>query len=193
MKENFDKYLKENSKLTPTERETILDSFQHLAINKNDYWIRNGEICKYLAFIQNGILRMFNEIDGEEITFEFVFKNSFSTSLTSFVYQQPSSWGIQALTDCDLLIIDRENHFELINRFKNWLEIDNIQLLLAYTNLESRMLKQIQKNAEERFIELFLKQPEIFNIVPLKYIASFLGITPETLSRLRKKTSRIIS
>lgn len=187
MKEKFNQYLIENSRLTKIEREEVLNSFQYKSLNKNDYFVKSGETCNQLAFLQDGMLRIFNEIEGEETTFGFVFKNSFSTALTSFVYEQPSIWSIQALSKCELLIITREEHLKLIDKFKNWLEIDNIQLLLAYTNLENRMLRQIQKNAEQRFDELFLQQPEIFNLIQLKYIASYLGIQPETLSRLRRK------
>ena len=74
----------------------------------------------------------------------------------------------------------------LVGKYKNWLEIDNIQLLLAYTDLEYKLFSQFHLSAEQRFNKLFSERPEIFNQVPLKYIASSLGITPETLSRLRK-------
>jgi len=132
-------------------------------------------------------LRILDEINEVETTIHFIFKNSFTTSLQSFAYQIPSVWSIQALTDCSLLIIDRDSHFKLINDYKNWLEVDNNQLLMAYTELEAKFFSQFHLSAEQRFNKLFSEKPEIFNQVPLKYIASSLGITPETLSRLRKK------
>jgi len=187
MKAILNQYLKRSSRLTEVEREEVLNSFQHKILKKNDFFVKSGDICNQIAFLQKGILRIHNEIEGEETTFSFVFENSFSTALTSLAYKQPSIWSIQALSKCELLIISREEHFRLIDKYRNWLEVDNTQLLLAYTSLENRMLKQIQKNAELRFNDLFSEQPEIFNLIQLKHIASYLGIKPETLSRLRRK------
>ena len=187
MKEALNKYLIDNSHLTSQERDEILDCFFYLRIKKNDFWIKKGEICRHLVFVNDGTLRIINEINEIESTVQLVYKKSFTTSLTSFAYQIPSIWSIQALTDCDLLLIDRDNHFKLIGEFKNWLEVDNLLLLLAYTELESRLFSQHHLSAEQRFSKLFTERPEIFNQVPLKYIASSLGIAPETLSRLRKR------
>ena len=186
MKETFEKYLIENSHLSSSERQEILNCFSEIQLKKNDYWISKGETCKHLAFVNDGILRIINEINEIESTVNLVFKNSFTTSLTSFAYQIPSLWSIQAITNCEMLVIDRDNHLNLVGKYKNWLEIDNIQLLLAYTDLEFKLFSQFHLSAEQRFKKLFSERPEIFNQVPLKYIASSLGITPETLSRLRK-------
>jgi CRP/FNR family transcriptional regulator, anaerobic regulatory protein len=187
MKGNLNEYLKDNSHLTSQERDVVLNSFFDLKIKKNDFWIRKGQICRHLAFVNNGILRIINEINEIESTVQLILKNSFTTSLTSFAYQTPSIWSIQALTDCDLLVIDRDNHLKLISEYKNWLEIDNMQLLIAYTDLENRLFSQFHLSAKQRFNKLFSEKPEIFNQIPLKHIASSLGITPETLSRLRKR------
>lgn len=186
MKETFEKYLIENSHLSKSERQEILNCFSEIQLKKNGYWISKGEICNHLAFVNDGTLRITNEINEIESTVNLVFRNSFITSLTSFAYQIPSLWSIQAITNCEMLVIDRENHLNLVGKYKNWLEIDNIQLLLAYTDLEYKLFSQFHLSAEQRFNKLFSERPEIFNQVPLKYIASSLGITPETLSRLRK-------
>ena len=187
MKESLNKYLTNNSHLTADERELILDNFSELKIRRNNYWVKKGECCRQLAFIDSGILRITNEINEVESTVQLVFENSFCTSLTSFAYQTKSEWSIQALTDCTLFVINRDIHFKLIDQYKNWLEIDNLLLLLAYTDLEYRLFSQHNLTAEQRFNKLFSEKPSIFNQIPLKFIASALGITPETLSRLRKK------
>ena len=187
MKEILEQYLINNSHLSAKERDVILDSFRDLKIKKNEFWIKKGEICEHLAFVNDGILRIINEVNEIESTVQLVLNNSFVTSLTSFAYQTPSVWSIQAITDCELLVIDRDNHFKLVSEYKNWLEFDNAHLLHAYTELEYKLFSQFHLSSERRFRQLFSERPEIFNQVPLKYIASSLGITPETLSRLRKK------
>jgi CRP/FNR family transcriptional regulator, anaerobic regulatory protein len=187
MKDVLNNYLISNSHLSSQERDEILKCFSEFRIKKYDFWIKKGEVCKHLAFVNTGILRIINETDEIESTVQLVYSGSFITSLTSFAYQVPSIWSIQALTDCELLLIDRDNHFRLVGDYKNWLEVDNVQLLLAYTDLENRLFSQHHLSAEQRFNKLFSERPEIFNQIPLKYIASSLGITPETLSRLRKK------
>ncbi len=187
MKNSLHKYLTEQSHLTQDEIEIILNSFKVVELKQNEFWIKRGEICKQLAFIDKGILRIINEIKEVESTVQLIFENSFTTSLTSFAYQTKSEWGIQALTDCRLFVIDRDVHLKLVYEYKNWLEVDNVLLLLAYTDLENRLFAQHNLSAEQRFNKLFSEKPEIFNQIPLKYIASVLCITPETLSRLRKK------
>jgi CRP/FNR family transcriptional regulator, anaerobic regulatory protein len=143
-----------------------------------------------MAFVDSGILRIINKLDDSTTTMQLVFKDMFVTSLTSYVHQIPSIWTIEAITDCELLVIDRVNHYKLLNEYKSWLEIDNILLIKAYTDLEYRIFSQFHLSSEQRFRKLFNERPEIFNQVPLKHIASYLGITPETLSRLRKKHLR---
>jgi len=187
MKDSLLKYLTEHSHLSQDEIEIVLDLFSVVELKQNQFWIKKGEICKQMAFVDTGILRIINEIDEVESTVQLVFENSFTTSLTSFAYQTKTEWEIQALTDCRLLVIDRDDHLKLINEYKNWLEVDNVLLLLAYTDLEKRLFSQHNLSAEQRFNMLFSEKPEIFNQIPLKYIASALNITPETLSRLRKK------
>ncbi|NJK84694.1 MAG: hypothetical protein HC906_00605 [Bacteroidales bacterium] len=102
----------------------------------------------------------------------------------------PGQLNFQAFTDCDLLIIDREKHHEKMIQCENALSLYEDQLFKAIINMESRLLSFLHLTAEQRFHKLFSEQPEIFNLVPLKHIASSLGITAETLSRLRKKQFR---
>jgi len=155
MKEKLNQFLIQNSHLSENEREEILKYFAILQLKKNEFWIKKNEICNSIAFVVSGILRTIHEMDEEETTMQFYYSDSFTGSLTSFVFQTPSIWSIQALTDCTLLIIERENHFKLVNEYKNWLEIYNVQLLKAYIDLENRIYSQFHLTSQERFIKLF--------------------------------------
>lgn len=186
-------YLTNHSKLSPSEITDIVSHFTERKLDKNESWISTGEISSKIGFVSEGILRLYNEVDAEEVTLQFIFENSFFASLTSLVYQMPSRWSIQAITPCTIVEIEREAHFALIDKYKHWLEIDNVQLMMAYTSLENRMYNQLHLDAEQRLQQLLNEHPAIFNQVPLKYIASSIGITPETLSRLRKKLVIVIT
>jgi len=190
MKETLIKYLSDISSLPDNDKLIIVDCFQEKEISKNDFWIKQGEVSNEFAFVCDGILRVFHEFDGEEITLQFVFPRSFAASLSSLAYNMPSQWNMQALTDCKLLLIEREKHHETMFKYAKALSVYENQFLKAFVNMESRLLSFLHLSAEQRFQKLFYEQPEIFNLVPLKHIASSLGITAETLSRLRKKQFR---
>ena len=166
--------------------ESITSVFKPLEIKKGHYFLRSGGACSKMAFIETGYLRMYDIADGKEITFWIGTSGKFITSLSSFVFQTTNFWNIQAVTDCKLLVIDREKHFELCRTQPKWLEFDNLILAHAFALLERSMFTQLHTTAQQRFEALLEDEPALFNHVPLQYIASMLGITPESLSRLRK-------
>jgi CRP-like cAMP-binding protein len=140
-----------------------------------------------MAFIETGYLRMFDLAEGKEITLWIGSTGKFITSLSSFVFQTENFWNIQAITDCTVHVISRENHFELCQAEPKWLEFDNLLLAHSFALLERNMFAQLHTTAQQRYNTLLQEDPALFNHVPLQYIASMLGITPESLSRLRKK------
>ncbi len=164
----------------------ILSNFEIAHLKKGDYFLESGKICRKMAFIASGYLRMFNVPDGREITFWIGSTGKFITSLSSFIFESENFWNIQALTDCTLYVIRRENHFALGKQLPQWLEFDNVLLAHSFALLEQSMFSQLHTTAQQRFDKLLLENPALFNHVPLKHIASMLGITPESLSRLRK-------
>ncbi|TPN81681.1 Crp/Fnr family transcriptional regulator [Aquimarina algicola] len=166
--------------------EKIVSSFKKVTLNKGDYFLKSGTLCKKMAFIESGYLRMFDIVDGKEITLWIGSSNMFITSVSSFVFQTHNFWNIQAITNADLWLLDREQHFELCKTQPKWLEFDNILLARSFALLERKMFQQLHTTAQQRFQSLLEEEPELFNRVPLQYIASMLGITPESLSRLRR-------
>lgn len=165
----------------------IAARFESQKINTGEHFTQPGQICRKMAFIYDGILRMYNFADGKEITLWIGSKNRFITDLSSFIHKKPARWFIEAVEPSILLTISREDHFQLISRYHKWIEFDNRLLTSAYTVIEERMFSHLYMSAEERYKMFFESEPELFNKVPLKHIASMLAMSPETLSRLRAR------
>ncbi len=173
--------------------EKVTSMFDLVEIKKGDYFLNSGTVCRKMAFIEAGFLRMFDIADGKEITFWIGSSGRFITSLSSFVFQTPNFWNIQAITDCKLYVISRENHIKLCELEPKWIEFDNKLLAHSFALLEKSMFAQLHTTAKERFEVLMANEPELFRHVPLQYIASMIGIAPESLSRLRKNLTNAIS
>ncbi|WP_299382032.1 Crp/Fnr family transcriptional regulator [uncultured Lacinutrix sp.] len=165
---------------------TILSAFKPLEVNKGEFFLKSGKICRQMAFIDSGYLRMYDIVDGKEITLWIGSQGRFITSLSSFVFETSNHWNIQAITNCKLYTINRDAHFKLNKTEPKWLEFDNLLLANSFALLEKNMFSQLHTTAKQRFLSLLNEEPDLFKNVPLQYIASMLGITPESLSRLRK-------
>lgn len=171
----------------------ITNAFQIRELRKGDYVLKSGTRCTEMAFIASGFLRMYDVAEGKEITLWIGSSGKFITSVSSFVFETENYWNIQALTDCTLYVISRKRHFELCARQSKWLEFDNLLLARSFALLENRMFAHLHTTAKQRFEALLSEEPALFNHVPLHYIASVLGIAPESLSRLRNEFTKNIS
>lgn len=173
--------------------ESIVSAFEIQTIKKGEFFLKSGRICRKMAFIETGYLRMYDIADGKEITFWVGSNGKFITSLSSFIFESENFWNIQAVTDCTIFVINRQKHFELCKQQPKWLEFDNLLLAHSFALLEKSMFAQLHTTAQQRFENLLKEEPALFNHVPLQHIASMLGITPESLSRLRKNLAHPIS
>ena len=171
----------------------IASSFEEVHLKKGDYFLKAGNICRKMAFVSSGYLRMYDIAEGKEITLWIASSSKFVTSLSSFVFETENFWNIQAVTDCTLYVIGRQSHFELGKKQPKWLEFDNLLLAHSFALLERSMFSQLHTTAQQRLEKLLEEEPSLFNHVPLQYIASMIGIAPESLSRLRKKLTLGIS
>jgi CRP-like cAMP-binding protein len=107
--------------------------------------------------------------------------------LSSFIFHLPARWNIQALTDCELYIIDSNEYLKIGQVIPRWSELEKLFIAKCFTILEERIISHLSMTAEERYNQLFDFNKELFNQVPLQHLASMLGMTPETFSRIRKK------
>lgn len=167
----------------------ISSFFKPVTLKKGDYFLKTGRLSDRLGFVQTGIIREFVHIGEKEITKWISTKGYFVVDLASFVFQQTARWNIQALTDCELYVISRKDYQKIGEVIPRWTELEKLFITKCFIVLEDRVLQHLSMSAEERYHSLFSFNQELFNQVPLQYLASMLGMTPETLSRIRKKAT----
>lgn len=164
----------------------IEKSFAVFNLNKNEYFVKENEICHDFCFIESGVLQHSILILDEEKTSYLALKNSVTTSLNSFLNQTPSRKSIKAIADCKLWIIDLETFNDLIE--------NNFVFQQFYYNLIEKQICLIDDyridlltlTPEERYKKLLVTEPKLLQEVPLHYLASFLGISSRHMSRIRK-------
>lgn len=161
--------------------------FNETHIKKGDYFLQSGSVCNKLSFVQTGLMRIFVTIDDKEVTQWISTKGYFVVDLASLVFSTPARWTIQALTDATLYTISRDNYNKIGEVVPKWHELEKLFLAKCFITLEDRIFTHLSMSAEERYQHFFEHNKELFNQVPLQYIASMLGMTPETFSRVRKK------
>lgn len=163
----------------------ISAKLQFVSIKRRQTVLMRGIVCDHLYFVSKGLLRAYYEKDGEEITSWFMMENDFFISVLSFFRRIKSYEAIEALEDCELVYISYD---DLIDLYAISLEFNIIGRKLTeyyYCKSEERLLAIRKQTAVERFEFLLQSSPGLVDRVPLKYIASYLGITPATFSRMR--------
>lgn len=172
---------------------SISSLFKLTTLKKGDFLLKSGKRCDKLSFIQSGLLRMFVNNDEQEITQWISSKGNFSTDLSSFIFESSSRWTIQALVDTELYTITKDDYKKMVDLVPKWNELEKLFIVKCFTIMENRIFSHLSMSAEERYNFFFESNRELINQVPLQYIASMLGMTPETFSRIRKKAASIIS
>ncbi|GAL83821.1 hypothetical protein MYP_1049 [Sporocytophaga myxococcoides] len=173
--------------IAPEDLKTIVSFFKPETIKKNDYFLKSGKSCDKLSFVQSGFLRIFVETEKRDVTQWITTQGYFVTDLSSFVLGSPSRWTIQALTDTKVQSIYKEDYQNLNMLVSQWPVLEKLFIVHCFTIMEDRIFSHLSMTAEERYQFFFEHNRELFNQVPLQYIASMLGMTPETFSRIRKK------
>lgn len=158
-----------------------------MGFSKNDYLLTEGKICRNLYFLQQGALRGYYNLDGKEITHWFAFEEDFVTSFHSFITQKPAVENIQLLEASVLWCISKDKLTRLLNQYHDVERLVRIAYEKYYIRLEERFVNAHFKTAAERYQDLLQQTPHILERVPLGHIASYLGISQETLSRVRNR------
>lgn len=165
----------------------VVQAFEPFYGKKTEILESEGKPARYLYFINEGFLRLFYFEDGTEITTHINCPPGFITSFNSFNDDTASSTNLQCITDCSLLRIDKKNLDSLCQQELKWMEFARIITEKSLHYNEQRTKDMLVLSAEQRYQKLISRQPDIIQNVPLQYIASFIGIKPESLSRIRRQ------
>lgn len=175
--------------VSTTDLEIICSFFRPMQLEKGAYFLKEGAYARQMGFVRSGILRESVHLPDKEITKWIATPGYFITDLGSFLFDKPAKSSLQALTECDLLVISLEDYQNLGKLIPSWNTVEKLFLAKCFGLMEERITGFISMTAEERYNRLWEANKELFNQVPLQYLASMLGMTPETFSRLRKKNS----
>ncbi|MFD1552888.1 cyclic nucleotide-binding protein [Putridiphycobacter roseus] len=171
----------------PKEIKAISDLFQLTSIKKGAYFLKAGKKSERLSFVQSGLLRVFVQTADKEVTQWITTKGQFATDLSSLVFDSPARWDIQALVDTEMYSISKADYEKIGSLIPEWHLLEKLFIVRCFTMMEDRIFSHLSMSAEERYQVFFENNAALFNEVPLQYIASMLGMTPETFSRIRKK------
>ncbi len=178
----------------PTSRKTldeIAEHFEEKFFAKNDYFLKEGQISNDYLFLADGFMRAFTfDMDGNEVTTYFYPKNRVVFEASSFFMRTSSTENIQAVTECKGFTITFEKLNMLFHSIPEFREFGRAMLVKEFAAYKQRTLAMINKSAEERYANLISTNKEIFQNAQLKHIASFLGMTDTSLSRIRKEFSK---
>jgi CRP-like cAMP-binding protein len=185
----FKEWLKRFSFLSETDCNLFEPYLQTKKINRKDIFLREGQTCKEMGFINNGIFRMYYLTDGKEINTHFSFENEFVVNYNSFLQQIPSRYYIQALEDAEIVLFNLETLQKAYDLSQSWERFGRIMAEYSYKLTTKRVEGFMFMDAEQRYLQMIQEIPHVLERVPLYHLASYLGIERESLSRIRKKIS----
>jgi CRP-like cAMP-binding protein len=185
--EPFINYLLQFGNLNQQQMDFILSKARPLELNKEAYFSEAGKIPRFVGFLLKGVVRIcYYNNKGEEITHSFVEENNFVSDQQRFEAQIISSEYIQAETDCEFLVFSKKDWDEIGNTIVSWKDIENLILKNCLLKAIERRSPLVSEDATNRYFLFNGHFPGLVNRVPLSHVASYLGITQQSLSRIRR-------
>ena len=189
--EKFKQFLKSISPITDNEFADTMAYFSEQNLKKGDFFVKQDKVCQHIAFILKGTLRTYYINNKAEETIScFCTENSLTTSYKSFILQQSSNLNIQTIEDTQLLVIDYENLQKLYAKSVIWQTIGRTIAEREYMVMEQYASILNNETAKEKYLRLLKEQPSVLQKANVEHIASYLGVTRRTLSRIRQEISK---
>ncbi len=174
-------------KISQKDLEKFLSLTRVTRIKKNDFFINEGSFAKYIAFVNSGVLYSYSvDEKGDKHVVQIALENHWISDLFSFLSNEPSLFNIQAIENSELTLLNRDNFEKACDTIPAFERFFRILIQNAYVSSQRRVSRIYGNTAEERYLKLVKDNPKILQSVPQHYIASFLGIKPQSLSRIRK-------
>lgn len=184
--DNFKQFLKNLAPITDKEFAESISFFSEKNLKKGDFFVIQDQVCRHIGFVMKGSLRTYYLNDkGEEITSCFCIENKWTTSYKSFLLQQPSKLSVQAIEDTALIVIEYNNLQKLYKSSPAWQNIGRVVAEQEFILMEKYASILNNESAKEKYYRLLKEQPNVLQKANIKHIASYLGVTRRTLSRIR--------
>jgi CRP-like cAMP-binding protein len=187
----FINYLQEKGKLTPEELDLVVNASSQKRIRKSQYLLEEGEVSDFIGFVVKGSFRLFRiGDDKQEHIMRFAIENWWISDFISFMSGQPSNCYIEALEDSEVIRFSKDKWDKLLSVSPNFKQIIDELTAKNFEAHQSRIFSNISEPAEVRYEKFVQKYPTLCSRIPLYMIASFLGLTRETISRVRRQAVR---
>lgn len=160
---------------------------RYKTLRRREHFLRQDEVCRHLGIITEGYVRHYYLVDGEEVTNDFNFENMITGGYHSFSTGERARFNVVAMEDTTLIIFSYELLLRLYDRFPAWQTLGRLLLERIFNRKQLREESFLLDSAEDRYRKILQTQPEMLQRVPLQYLASYLGVKPETLSRIRAR------
>jgi CRP-like cAMP-binding protein len=187
MTENLFKYCSKYIQLTELDKENIELNIKLVKIKRKDFLLKEGMVCDFVAFINSGVIRHYHIKDGNEITCDISLSNNFITDYKSITNNIPSNYYFQILKDVELLVIKKDDLFRLYTENRNIESFGRIMAEQVAQRTIDIAMSLLSDKPEERVEKLIKQRPDLFQEVPQRYLSNLLGISPESLSRIRAR------
>ena len=186
MRKNLSGFLQ----ITESKTQEFFSKFSPLLLNKGDYFIREGKVCRKLAFITKGCMMCSYNKNGKEYIDEFSIENEFITDYASFINGEPANKDVICLENTELLTIEYEDLQTLYAKDREFEKAGRFMSEMLFITWQDKAKSLLIDDAKTRYLKLIDNRPSLSQRVPQYLIASYLGVSPETLSRIRRKIAK---